>query len=260
LLYAITDFNDTLISRVSFYHLEVSIDLSAKMLRAANPPTLKSENETTFAEKPTGSDTESVSGYGDSKETSSGSEDEESAKTLNSEKDNAKNGNLKPQKIKVASNYQVESRIITSDVLGGKYYHPEIVIVRETNDGKSSEFNFDINVAPKIVIAIKIIMKRMEIEKENAKNGNLKPQKIRAALNYQVESRIITSDVSDGKYYYPEIVIVYRMNDGKSSEFNFNINVAPRIAIAIEIIMKRMKREKEEENFENWLTSRLLRM
>ncbi len=89
----------------------------------------------------------------------------------------------------------------------------------------------------------------------------MKPQKIKVASNYQVESRIITSDVPGDKYYHPEIVIICRMNDGKSSEFNFDINVAPRIAIAIEIIMKRMESEKEEEeNFENWLTSRLLQM
>jgi hypothetical protein len=41
------------------------------------------------------------------------------------------------------------------------------------------------------------------------------------------------------KFSYQGIVIVRKMNDGKSFEFNFTITVAIRIASAIAIIMKK---------------------
>ena len=69
-------------------------------------------------------------------------------------------------------------------------------------------------------------------------NENLKPQKIKVASNLLVESRVITVDEPGSKFSYPGIVIVRKMNDGKSFEFNFPITVASRIASAIEIIMK----------------------
>ena len=56
------------------------------MSKATNPPTLKRENKTVFAENEIVSDTE----YKDSNETYSGSEDEESAKNLNSKKEKEK--------------------------------------------------------------------------------------------------------------------------------------------------------------------------
>jgi hypothetical protein len=56
------------------------------MSKATNPPTLKRENKTVFAENEIVSDTK----YKDSNETYSGSEDEESAKNLNSKKEKAK--------------------------------------------------------------------------------------------------------------------------------------------------------------------------
>jgi hypothetical protein len=56
------------------------------MSKATNPPTLKRENKTVFAENEIVSDTE----YKDSNETYSGSEDEESTKNLNSKKEKAK--------------------------------------------------------------------------------------------------------------------------------------------------------------------------
>ena len=58
------------------------------------------------------------------------------------------------------------------------------------------------------------------------------------ASNLLVESRVITVDEPGSKFSYPGIVIVRKMNDGKSFEFNFPITVASRIASAIEIIMK----------------------
>ena len=56
------------------------------MSKATNPPTLKRENKTVFAENEIVSDTK----YKDSNETYSGSEDEESAKNLNSKKEKEK--------------------------------------------------------------------------------------------------------------------------------------------------------------------------
>ena len=56
------------------------------MSKATNPPTLKRENKTVFAENEIVSDTE----HKDSNETYSGSEDEESAKNLNSKKEKEK--------------------------------------------------------------------------------------------------------------------------------------------------------------------------
>ena len=47
------------------------------------------------------------------------------------------NENLKPQKIKVASNLLVESRVITVDEPGSKFSYSGIVIVRRMSDGKS---------------------------------------------------------------------------------------------------------------------------
>jgi len=73
------------------------------------------------------------------------------------------NENLKPQKIKVASNLLVESRVITVDKPGSKFSHPGIVIVHKMNDGKNLfEFNFPIAVANRIASAIGIIMKNNE--------------------------------------------------------------------------------------------------
>ena len=69
-------------------------------------------------------------------------------------------------------------------------------------------------------------------------NENLKPKKIRVASNLLVESRIITDNEPGSKFSYPGIAIVCKMNDRRSSEFNFSITVASRIVNAIEIIIK----------------------
>jgi hypothetical protein len=69
-------------------------------------------------------------------------------------------------------------------------------------------------------------------------NENLKPKKIRVASNLLVESRIITDNEPGSKFSYPGIAIVCKMNDRRSSEFNFSITVASRIVSAIEIIIK----------------------
>ena len=70
-------------------------------------------------------------------------------------------------------------------------------------------------------------------------NENLKPKKIRVAFKiFLVESRIITDNEPGSKFSYPGIAIVCKMNDRRSSEFNFSITVASRIVSAIEIIIK----------------------
>jgi predicted metalloenzyme YecM len=67
---------------------------------------------------------------------------------------------LKPQKIKVASNLLVESRVITVDEPGSKFWYSGIVIVRRMIN--LFEFNFPITVAGRIVSVIEIIMKNNE--------------------------------------------------------------------------------------------------
>jgi hypothetical protein len=70
-------------------------------------------------------------------------------------------------------------------------------------------------------------------------NENLKPQKIKGASNLLVGSGVITVDEPVRyKFSYPGIVLIHKMNVGKSFEFNFLIKVASRIASVIEIIMK----------------------
>ena len=193
------------------------------MPRATNPSNLKCKSKATFAENELGSDSEGVSEYENSNETSSESEGEETSKTTISKKEKVKK--VKKEKLEL----EVDESVSVGDVR-------EKAKRKKMNDRKDKKKQNSKS------------FKKMKKDygmfdesdvKIDMSNENLKPQKIKVASNLLVESRVITVDEPGSKFSYPGIVIVRKMNDGKSFEFNFPITVASRIASAIEIIMKK---------------------
>jgi hypothetical protein len=187
------------------------------MPRATNPSNLKRKSKATFAENEIGSDSEGVSEYENSNETSSESEGEETSKTTISKKEKAKK-----EKLEV----EVDESVVDAREKSKRKKMSDRKDKKKQNSKSSKKMKKDYGMFDESDVKI------------DMSNENLKPQKIKVASNLLVESRVITVDEPGSKFSYPGIVIVRKMNDGKSFEFNFPITVASRIASAIEIIMK----------------------
>jgi hypothetical protein len=182
------------------------------MHKATNPTTLKRKSKATFAENEICSDSE----YENNNETSSESEGEETPKPLISKKEKAKKEKL---------GVEVDESIGDVREKAKRRKMKDRKDKKKQNSKSSKKMKKDYGMFDESDVKI------------DMSNENLKPQKIKVASNLLVESRIITVDEPGSNFSYPGIVIVRRMNDGKSFEFNFPITVASRIASAIEIIM-----------------------
>ena len=187
------------------------------MPRATNPSNLKRKSKATFAENEIGSDSEGVSEYENSNETSSESEGEETSKTTISKKEKEKK-----EKLEV----EVDESVVDAREKTKRKKMSDRKDKKKQNSKSSKKMKKDYGMFDESDVKI------------DMSNENLKPQKIKVASNLLVESRVITVDEPGSKFSYPGIVIVRKMNDGKSFEFNFPITVASRIASAIGIIMK----------------------
>ncbi len=182
------------------------------MPRATNPSNLKRKSKATFAENEIGSDSEGVSEYENSNETSSESE----GATI------SKKEKAKKEKLEV----EVDESVVDAREKSKRKKMSDRKDKKKQNSKSSKKMKKDYGMFDESDVKI------------DMSNENLKPQKIKVASNLLVESRAITVDEPGSKFSYPGIVIVRKMNDGKSFEFNFPITVASRIASAIEIIMK----------------------